>query len=97
MLDERDLQAIAQLMNQVMDEKLAQQKEEILRETAHQMKVLLDAEVTPKFNLLAEAIQNLQEQMVPSERVEAVENDVAVLKVAVRHHSQELQELKKAN
>ena len=61
MLEEKDLQAIAQLMEKqrqdIMSETkglLAQQKQEILDETTQRMKVLLDTEVTPKFNLLAE-------------------------------------------
>ena len=88
MLEEKDLQAIAQLM----DAKLAQQKQDIM----HDVKVLLDTEVTTRFNLLAEGQQAILEKLVPMSRVEAVEADIAVLKQAVRAMSQEIAELKKA-
>ena len=53
MLEEKDLQAIAQLMKGMedrIDQKLAQQKKEIMQEVG----VLIENEVTPRFNLLAE-------------------------------------------
>ena len=56
MLDEKDLQAIAQLMEQ--------QRKDIM----HDVKVLLDTEVSTKFNLLAEGIEDIQRRM-PSEDV----------------------------
>ena len=95
MLDEKDLQAIAQLM----DRKLSQQKQEILKEATQSMKVLLDAEVTPKFNLLAEEIQGLHEKldrMAIPEDLELLESRVDTLELAVRKHSREISELKKA-
>lgn len=129
MLDEKDLLAIGQLMDQKlaqqkqdllgemaqqkqdllgemarqkddilseMDRRLAQQKEEILTEATHRMQVLLDAEVKPMFNLLAEDISIIREKMIPESRVEAVEDDVSVLKASVRQINRELRELKKA-
>ena len=53
MLEEKDLQAIAQLMDsrigesekrmaELMDQRLAQQKQEILDESTQRMKILLD-------------------------------------------------------
>ena len=100
MLDEKDLLAIGQLMDQKlaqqkqdlleemaqqkqdllgemarqkddilgeMDRRLIQQKEEILTEATHRMQVLLDAEVKPMFNLLAEDISIIREKMIPEE------------------------------
>ena len=116
MLDEKDLLAIGQLLDQKLEEKLeqkleekleqkleekleqklAKQKEEILTEATHRMKVLLDAEVKPMFNLLAEDISIIREKMVPESRIEAIEDDVAVLKAAVRQINRELRDLKKA-
>ena len=64
MLDEKDLQAIAQLMADMetrMDRKLAQQKHEIINE----VKVLMEADVMPKFNLLADGIQSINKKMIP--------------------------------
>ena len=79
-----------------MDQKLAQQKEEILTETTHRMKVLLDAEIKPMFNLLAEDLSIIREKMIPESRIEALEDDVSVLKTAVRQINREIRELKKA-
>lgn len=122
MLDERDLMAIGQLIDQKlaqqkdeifdrmdqkleqqkdeifgrMDQRLEQQKDEILAEATHQMKVLLELEVKPQFNLLAEELSIIREKMIPESRIEAIEDDVAVLKAAVRQINRELRELKKA-
>ena len=129
MLDEKDLLAIGQLMDQKlaqqkqdllgemaqqkqdllgemarqrddilgeMDRRLTQQKDEILTEATHRMQVLLDAEVKPMFNLLAEDISIIREKMIPESRIEAVEDDVSVLKASVRQINRELRELKKA-
>mgnify|MGYP000935623637 CR=1 FL=1 len=85
MLDEKDLQAIAQLM--------AQQKKEIMGE----VKFLLDTEVKTQFNLLAEGIQDIQEKLVPRSRVDDLEDEVKFLKSIVRQMSEDLQKLKKAN
>ena len=121
MLDEKDLQAIAQLMNQqkldilevmdqklaqqkqdifeVMDQKLARQKKEILSETAHQMKTLIDLEVTPKFNLLAEGLQNVNDRLdrlATPEEFEIMGSRMDTLELVVKKHSREIAELKKA-
>ena len=121
MLDEKDLQAIAQWMNQqkldilevmdqklaqqkqdifeVMDQKLARQKKEILSETAHQMKTLIDLEVTPKFNLLAEGLQNVNDRLdrlATPEEFEIMGSRMDTLELVVKKHSREIAELKKA-
>lgn len=59
MLDEKDLQAIAQLMTRLesrMDQKMAQQKKEIIRETM----VLMESYFDPKFQALSEQINELK-------------------------------------
>ena len=104
MLDEQDLLAIAQLIDQKLEEKLekkleeklARQKEEILTEASHRMQVLLDAEVKPMFNLLAEDISIIQEKLMPESRIERIEDDVWALKASVRRINQDLRELKQA-
>ncbi len=104
MLDEQDLLAIAQLIDQKLEEKLekkleeklARQKEEILTEATHRMQVLLDAEVKPRFNLLAEDISIIQEKLMPESRIERIEDDVWALKASVRRINQDLRELKQA-
>ena len=69
------------------------------KEIAHIMKTIVDAEVTPKFNLLAEEIQGLHEKldrMASPEDLELLERRVDTLELAVRKHSREIAELKKA-
>ena len=93
MLDEKDLQAIADLI----DVKLKENNEAILKEATHRMKVLLDAEVTPKFNLLAEGIEDIQEKLVPRSRVDDLEDEDKFLKLMVRQMAERISSLEKAN
>ena len=95
-LEQKLEQKLDQKLEEKLDQKLAQQKEEILTEATHRMKVLLDAEVKPMFNLLAEDISIIREKMIPESRIEAIEDDVSVLKAAVRQINREIRELKKA-
>lgn len=83
MLDEKDLQAIAQLM----DQKMAQQKKEIIGETM----VLMEAYFDPKFQALSEQINP-----VPKEAVDILEDRVDDLEEAVELHTQQINELKRA-
>lgn len=99
MLEEKDLQAIAQLMDsrigeseKRMDQRLAQQKQEIM----HDVKVLLDTEVTTRFNLLAEGQKAIMDTITPKSEIEELRNEVSVLKLAIRTMNQEIAELKKA-
>ena len=82
-----------------MDQKLARQKQEILSETAHQMKALIDLEVTPKFNLLAEELQNVNDRLdrlTTPEEFEIMDSRMDTLELVVKKHSREIAELKKA-
>ena len=83
MLDEKDLQAIAQLM----DSKMAQQKKEIISETM----VLMEAYFDHKFQALSEQINP-----VPKEAIDILEDRVDDLEKAVELHTQQINELKKA-
>lgn len=83
MLDEKDLQAIAQLM----DQKMAQQKKEIISETM----VLMESYFDPKFQALSEQINP-----VPKEAIDILEDRVDDLEKAVELHTQQINELKKA-
>jgi hypothetical protein len=99
MLDEKDLQAIAEMMKGMesrIDQKLEKQKQEILDESARCMKLLLDTEVTTRFNLLAEGQQAIMDAITPKSEIEQIRSEMAVLKLAVRTLSQDLAELKKA-
>jgi hypothetical protein len=83
MLDEKDLQAIAQLM----DQKMVQQKKEIISETM----VLMESYFDPKFQALSEQINP-----VPKEAIDIFEDRVDDLEKAVELHTQQINELKKA-
>lgn len=132
MLDEKDLQAISELMDEKItaseartdekfaaleartDEKFAAleaRMEKLILESeartmAHvdekvdaaeaRMLVMMESFFTPKFNLLADSIALLHEKLAPKEAVEVLEDRVDVLEAAVKHHSQEITELKKA-
>ena len=93
MLDEKDLQAIGQMMAQQKQEIKTELRQEIMQD----MKVLLDVEVKTQFNLLAEGIQDIQEKLVPRSRVDELEDEMKFLKSIVRQMSEDLQKLKKAN
>lgn len=84
MLDEKDLQAIAQLM--------AQQRKDIMQD----LKVLLDTEVTTKFNLLAEGIEDIQRRMPSEDDMDIIDGRLDTLEAIVKKHSREIAELKKA-
>ena len=90
MLDEKDLQAIAQLMTGLesrMDQKMAQQKKEIISETM----VLMESYFDPKFKVLSEQINP-----APKEAMDVLEDRVEDLEKAVELHTQQINELKKA-
>ena len=88
MLDEKDLQAIAALM----DSKMAQQRKEIINE----VKVLMEADLMPKFDLLADGIKAINEKMIPAEAIDEIEDRLDALEATVRLHSKEIAKLKKA-
>ena len=99
MLEEKDLQAIAEMMKGMesrIDQKLEKQKQEILDESTRRMKLLLDSEVTTRFNLLAEGQQAIMDAITPKSEIEELRNEVSVLKLAIRTMNQEIAELKKA-
>ncbi|WP_312939725.1 hypothetical protein [Oscillibacter sp.] len=88
MLDEKDLQAISE----IMDSKLAAQKQEIMGE----VQVLMESQFQPQFNLLVEGQQAILEKLVSRSRVDDLEDEVKFLKSMVRRMDDELQALKKA-
>ena len=81
MLDEKDLQAIAQLIG----------------DSERRMQVLIENEVSPKFNLLADAIGEIREMLVPRSRVDDLEDEVKFLKSMGRQMAERVSQLEKAN
>ena len=92
-MDKELLEAIGEMV----DAKLARQKEEILDEATHRINVLLENKVQTQFNLLAEGQQSILEKLVPRSRVDDLEEEVRFLKSMIRRMSEDIQQLKKAN
>lgn len=85
MLDEKDLQSIQTMIDAS------------IRAPEKRMIAYFDTDVMPKFDLLAEGLQGVQAKLLtPMTRIEAIEDDVALLKQVIRSMSKELAELKKA-
>ena len=96
-LQER-LDRIEQRMD-TFEEKLEQGKSELLQTSAHNMRIILENSADKKLSLILESLQLQQEQrkeLTPRSKVEDLEEDVAMLKQAVRMMSQDIAELKKA-
>ena len=89
MVDKELLEAI----REVVRDEVAQAEARIDKNTV----VLMDAEFSQRFNLLAEGIQDIQEMLVPRSRVDDLEEEVKFLKALYRQMNEELQKLKKAN
>ena len=66
------------------------------KDIAELMRVIVESEITPKLNLLAEGQQTLLETLAPKSRVEALEEEVDFLKSIIKLHSEQIAELKKA-
>ena len=87
MLDEKDLQALAQLM--------AQQKQEIINE----VKVLLEADIHPKFRLLADGLAAANEKLkaLPDpDLMDKMQEELDLHHELLKRHTKEINALKKA-
>lgn len=60
------------------------------------MNVIIENQIDPKFNTLAEGQQTLLEKLAPKSRVEELEDEVDFLKTVIKLHTKEIEELKKA-
>ena len=109
MLEEKDLQAIAQLIDTRLDvkldaklapinDRLDQMQEDLsdLRTTVTRVAVTQENTVIPQIKLLAEGHEALLNTLARKDRVEALEDDVALLKTALKAMSQRIAELEKA-
>ena len=86
------LQEQEERINSRMDKLFQEQRRSIM----HDVKVLMDAEFKPQFNLLSEELQLIREKMISEERMEEAEADIQVLKTSVRILSEDVRALKKA-
>ncbi len=66
------------------------------KDIAELMRVIVESEITPKLNLLAEGQQTLLETLAPKSRMEELEEEVSFLKSVIKLHSEQIAELKKA-
>lgn len=92
-----DEKALLEAIGQMMDAKLAQQKAEILDEATHRMKVLLETEVTTKFNLLAEGQDEILRKMPGEDDIDIIDGRLNTLEAIAKKHSREIAALKQAN
>ena len=65
-------------------------------EIARIMRVIVESDITPKLNLILEGHQDILGKLIPESRVVKLEEDVTILKIAVRQLSEDMQLLKKA-
>ena len=104
MLEEKDLQAIAQLMDQKLNpiqDDISGIKDRLDRveDRAQQTAVLLEADINRKLDLLFEghdAIMERLDQLAAKSELELLRSDMDMMKLAMRSMSQEIAELKKA-
>lgn len=71
-------------------------KLDLILEELRNMKVVLENEIRPQMQTLAEGQQTILEKLTPVDRVEELENDVTAVKLAIKTLSREISELKKA-
>lgn len=100
MLDEKDLQAIQAMMEsmeQRTDEKLVSMEQRIIKSTV----ALIDTEVTPKFDLLAEGqriiVERLDRMEDRLEDMDVMDTRITALEAMVKKLNREMASLKKAN
>lgn len=79
-----------------IDLKLENLKEEILQASAHNMRVILESSVDKKLNLILEALQEQIKTLASSNRMDALEDEIIMLRSVVKKHTREIEELKHA-
>ena len=77
----------------MLDEKDLQAIDSLI---ASRLGAVVEADILPKFNLLADGQKTLLEALAPKSRVEALEEEVDLLKAVLRSMSREIEELKQA-
>lgn len=90
-MTKEDLQQIREL--------LQEQKQEIIQECTANMNIIIESEVTPKFNLLVDDIAIIKSTMATKEELNdlkaRMEDRFDVLEAAVKYHGNEITRLKK--
>ena len=110
MLDEKDLQAIREMIQeseqrmtakmeeseQRMSAKVEESASQTLKDAMQGASVLMESYFGPKFKLLFENQQTMMETLAPKSRVDELEEEVAFLRSIIRQNSREIEELKHA-
>ena len=91
--EEKILEMLSQMQTDISD-----MKDDIsdLRTTVTRVAVTQENVVIPQIKLLAEGHEMLLQKLARKERVEALEDDVALLKSVIKSMSQRIAELEKA-
>lgn len=95
MLDERDLQLLAQMfqsMEERLDQKLALQRKGIMDD----VRLLLDTEVQKKFNLLAENQEVILQKLERLDDMDVMDTRISALEAMVKKLNRDVDKLKKA-
>lgn len=91
---------IAEMRGDISDLKTGQAKMETrqssMEEDLHRVKAYLELDVEKRFDAVNEGIDMILEKIVPEDRTEKAEDDIVVLKTAVRALARDVAELKKA-
>lgn len=92
-----DQTEIREEQKQIREEQMKMREEQKqMQEDIAGIKLRLDYDVNKRFDAINDGIDSILEQLVPKSRVDALEDDVIVLKTAVKMLTQEVAELKKA-
>lgn len=102
--DKALLEAIGQMLAQqkseilqAVDAKLDGQKKDLRADIMHDVKVLMDAEFSTKFNLLAENQDEILRKMPTAEGDELLDARLVAMEMIIKKHSREIAALKQAN
>ena len=100
MLDEKDMQAVSELVDEKIsasEERMSRVIDERVGAAERRMQVLIENTVNPKFDLVMEALAGIQEQLVSRSRVDDLEDEVKFMKVVMRQMAERVSALEKAN
>ena len=94
-MTKEDLQQIRELL-QEQEERTNMRMSELKQDLIQCMNVIIESEVTPKFNLLADGQNQIREMLIPRARVDDLEDEVKFLKLMCRQMAEDIAKLKKA-
>ena len=93
------ISASEQRLSEQMDAKISASERRVLDESAHNMRVILESYIDPKFQILAEGIDAINkkiDRMPTSEDMEIANSRISTLEAIVKRLSRDVNALKKA-